>query len=49
MSPIPRKFAHLAQTLGRVIQKIPLYEMSIPRNYKFLDVARQLILETVLR
>jgi hypothetical protein len=44
----PQKIAQHAQALGRVIPKIPLFQLSMPHEYGLLPTAKQLILETVL-
>jgi energy-coupling factor transporter ATP-binding protein EcfA2 len=44
----PQKIAQHAQVLGRVIPKIPLFQLSMPHEYDLLPTAKQLILETVL-
>jgi hypothetical protein len=47
LSDLARMSRH-ASALGRVVPRLPVYLLSMPRDYALLPLARQKILETVL-
>jgi hypothetical protein len=43
-----KKVAQSVQTLGRVVNKIPLFQLTALRNYDYLPIARDIIIEKLL-